>query len=293
MDASHQPQKLTRAQTSRWGRRKSIKEQAPEGAHSFSSQHGPDKGKEREHSEQQDQVNHSPSTWAPVPSIVPDPLLELPAWYHSDVFEWSAATAVQFRRKYPLHNPVGPRWYKNNHLLPPSVIRGNRAPSVFSPSFPPISVSGHDRPEHTMSLPVPVRTPSSSPSPSPNTSQVQINESAPARTRKVSHTGPGADSLDASDPSGINFHHSSPYDIGFNRDRHVHSPESPEVCPLRFSYLHVLTIASHRPPTTPALAVPVLCKLNVTKRLLHHRSLNPPPRYIFKPTRTASACLAS
>ncbi|EIN14032.1 hypothetical protein PUNSTDRAFT_110172 [Punctularia strigosozonata HHB-11173 SS5] len=230
MDASHQSQKPTRTQTSRWGRRKSVRDVPGDGARSSSSLHQIDKGKAREHTEQQDPPPTQPlPTWAPVPSIVPDPLLDLPAWYHSDVFEWSAATAVQFRRKYPLHNPVGPRWYRNHHLIPPSVIHGNRAPSVFSPLFPPISVSGHDRPEHTMSLPVPVRTPSSSPSPSPNTSQVQVNDSAPTRTRKVSHTGPGADSLDASDPSGINFHHSSPYDIGLNRERHVHTQDPPEV----------------------------------------------------------------
>lgn len=181
-----------------------------------------DKGKERERDEERDQF--AQPTWNPSVSIVPDPLGELPSWYHSDV-EWSASAAVQFRRRYPLHNPVGPRWYKNHHLIPSSVAHGARAPSVFSPSFPPISV-GRDRPEHTMSMPVPARSHSETSAPTPNSSQVQLNDSGPVRTRKISQSGPEADFLDASDPSGINFHHSSPYDIGNHKDRS--NPVSPD-----------------------------------------------------------------
>ena len=157
-------------------------------------------------------------------SIIPDPIAVLPASYATDA-EWAAASAVQFRKKYPIHNPVGPRWYRNHHLYP----QDKRPPSVFSPSFPPMAAST-DRLEDTAKMPGPSRTPSGSPLPTPTSSQVRIHDvRPPVRTRKVSQTAQdNVDMLDHTDPWGTNWHHQSPYDLGKNKDRSP--PQSPEVC---------------------------------------------------------------
>ncbi|KAI0715357.1 hypothetical protein C8Q76DRAFT_693153 [Earliella scabrosa] len=115
-------------------------------------------------------------------SIIPDPLNELPSWYHREV-ETAAASAAQFRVKYPLHNPAGPRWYRNHHLLPPS--SDGRPPSVFSPSFPPMS-SAPERGHDPSRMAGPSRTPSGSPLPTPSSSQIRIQEPLKPRTRKIS-----------------------------------------------------------------------------------------------------------
>jgi hypothetical protein len=142
-------------------------------------------------------------------SIVPDRLPELPAWYREN------SNSV----RYPMHNPVGPRWYKNHHLVAPASTRPSRPPSVFSPSFPPIASSGE-------SIPTLSRSASNSPLPTPNSSQTQM-ENAQPRSRKTSQTArDNVDLLDVSDPWGAAWHHESPYDVGLSS-----SPASfEEVC---------------------------------------------------------------
>jgi len=131
---------------------------------------------------------------------------------------WSAVTLPALKLKYNIHNPVGPRWYKNHHLIPPSHIRSaTRPPSVFSPSFPPMASSAlQDRSEDATRMPGPSRTPSNSPLPTPNSSQTRVEDSGTkARSRKSSQTAhDNVDLLDVTDPWGTNWHHHSPYDIG-------------------------------------------------------------------------------
>ncbi|THH33488.1 hypothetical protein EUX98_g685 [Antrodiella citrinella] len=65
------------------------------------------KGKELERHSLED--NHvPPRPIFAVRSIIPDPLNELPAWY-TQAAEGGPITVPQFRSKYPMHNPIGPR----------------------------------------------------------------------------------------------------------------------------------------------------------------------------------------
>lgn len=150
-------------------------------------------------------------------SIIPDTAKDLPDWYNKEA--WSSPLPT-FKLKYNLHNPVGPRWYKNHHLIPPAHIRpATRPPSVFSPSFPPMASSTlQDRSEDSTRLQGPSRTPSNSPLPTPNSSQTRVEDSGGRpRSRKSSQTAhDNVDLLDVTDPWGTNWHHHSPYDIGLS-----------------------------------------------------------------------------
>ncbi|KAG5221058.1 Apolipoprotein n-acyltransferase [Salix suchowensis] len=96
-------------------------------------------------------------------SLVPDPLTELPAWYNKD--SWSNGS-MSHKVRFPIHNPVGPRWYRNYHLIPPSHRqRSARPPSVFSPSFPPMAFSSTQQEQIDEYRAGPSRTPSGSPFP--------------------------------------------------------------------------------------------------------------------------------
>jgi hypothetical protein len=178
----------------------------------------------------------------PSRSIIPESIKELPSWYNTES-ELAAATTRQFRGRYPIHNPVGPRFYRNVHLLPPT-----RPASVFSPSFPPMSAD----PALTTS---PSRTPSGSPLPTPSSSQTRIPDpSGKLRTRKISNAAPDTvDLLDASDPYGTNWHHESPYDgLGLSGDRTAVTPDGPDV--RDFNYFVTCTkemVLDATPPTEP------------------------------------------
>ncbi|KAK7694980.1 hypothetical protein QCA50_002168 [Cerrena zonata] len=178
------------------------------------------KGKERAYSEDL----APPRPLFPHRSIIPDPLNELPAWFTMDHSNVSSAIqyAAQFRSRYPLWNPIGPRWYKNHHLHP---SRDKRPPTVFSPSFPPMAASA-DRSQDGKT-PGPSRTPSGSPLPTPSSSQVRIHD-VRARTRKTSQTAhDDVDMMDVTDPWGTNWHHESPYDVGSNQDKVAAANEAP------------------------------------------------------------------
>ncbi|KAI9444712.1 hypothetical protein H4582DRAFT_2070478 [Lactarius indigo] len=196
-------------------------------------------------------VSREPSSETPSPnrnrSIIPESLKELPSWYHTEG-EWAAASALQFRARYPIHNPVGPRVYRNVHLLPP-----NRPSSVFSPSFPPMSTEPASAPP----LAVPSHSPSGSPLPTPSSSQTRIvDPSGKVRTRKISNTAhDNVDLLDASDPYGTNWHHQSPYDgLGLSSDRTAVSPDPVDSRPppRSRSRMSSLGTGSHHKTTTPS-----------------------------------------
>lgn len=165
--------------------------------------------------EQSEKTDRLPQMNSPR-SIIPDQLKDLPAWYNKD--SWGTPTPpLSQKMRYNIHNPVGPRWYQNHHLIPPSQVRpAVRPPSVFSPSFPPMaSASLQDRSEDSTRLPGPSRTPSNSPQATPSSSQTRVDANGKPRSRKTSQTAhDNVDMLDVTDPWGTNWHHQSPYDIG-------------------------------------------------------------------------------
>ena len=163
-------------------------------------------------------------------SIIPDPLNELPTWYHREV-EAATAHAAQFRIKYPLHNPVGPRWYRNHHLRPPR--NDGRPPSVFSPSFPPMA-SAPERGQDPSRMAGPSRTPSGSPLPTPSSSQIRIQEPIKPRSRDASLDG-------GSSPDGVD-----------NWSRYPHSPEPEVRAPCADSRLSLTRSQSPTSPIPPS-----------------------------------------
>ncbi|GAW07047.1 hypothetical protein LENED_009009 [Lentinula edodes] len=175
-----------------------------------------------EQNEKNDSVTSLPTT-----SIIPDALKELPAWYSKE--DWSSTPS--FKVRFPIHNPVGPRYYRNHHLIPPSVYRpGARPPSIFSPSFPAMGTSSMpERLDDATRLPVPSRTPSHSPLPTPSSSQTRVAD------------------LDVSDPWGTNWHHESPYDIGLASS----GPIAADVDPSR-SRRSSITTPARRKTVTPS-----------------------------------------
>lgn len=163
-------------------------------------------------------------------SLIPERMHDIPGWYQREM-ERASLSIIQFRRRYPLHNPFGPRWYRNQHLIPPHKRQGTRPSSVFSPSFPPISFANgahKDPPHHAASMPGPSRSPTGSPAGTPSSSQVRVDEAgiAGGRTRKISQGEPHdhVDLMDISDPWGKQWHHQSPYDVGMNSSDRQRSP---------------------------------------------------------------------
>lgn len=126
------------------------------------------------------------------------------------------------KARYLIHDPIGPRWYKNYHLTPPT--NHSRPPSALArkigssqnlvlPEEPPTAGSS--------------RSPSGSPRGTPTSSQVRVAEAnAGNRSRKVSQTAHDeTDLMDGTDPHGTYWHHDSPYDVGLdprrNEDRMI------------------------------------------------------------------------
>ncbi|KAJ3769371.1 hypothetical protein FB446DRAFT_812324 [Lentinula raphanica] len=194
-----------------------------------------------EQNEKNDSVTSLPTT-----SIIPDVLKELPAWYTKE----DLSTITSFRVRFPIHNPVGPRYYRNHHLIPPSVYRpGARPPSVFSPSFPAMGTNSMpERLDDATRLPGPSRTPSHSPLPTPSSSQTRVADlGIKPRSRKTSQTAhDDVDLLDVSDPWGTNWHHESPYDIGLGS-----GPIAADVDPSR-SRRSSITTPARRKTVTPS-----------------------------------------
>jgi hypothetical protein len=150
------------------------------------------------------------------PSIIPEPSPEGAAWETQEL-EWATLSLIQFRARHPIHNPVGPRWYKNHHILPPRAKVDQRPPSIFSPSFPPMAASLHTHSQD--STREPNRTSSGSLLPTPSSSQTRVNDpQAKVRSRKTSQTAHDeVDLMDGTDPWGQQWHHQSPYDVGLTR----------------------------------------------------------------------------
>jgi hypothetical protein len=210
---------------------------------------------------------------SPNRSIIPESLKELPSWYHTEG-EWAAASAHQFRARYPIHNPVGPQFYANVHLSSPV-----RPASVFSPSFPPM----HTEPA---SAPSPPHTPpSGSPLPTPSSSQTRILDlSGKIRTRKLSNTAHDTvDLLDGSDPYGTNWHHESPYDgWGLTGDRTVLSSDVPDVRCSFSNFFFFFMCYRNEPPIiylSRDLRPRVLAQPHFTRLPHLHLCLNLPLRY--------------
>lgn len=147
----------------------------------------------------------------PSRSLIADPR-ENPTWVQNG--PWAAVPLPTLKANYPLHNPLGPRWYKNHHLIPPSQKKPSmRPPTFFSPSFPPMHTSSS--PEHVDDDTGSSRPASNSPLPTPTSSQTRVGEGGRPRSRKTSQTAPdNVDLLDVTDPWGTPWHHQSPYDIG-------------------------------------------------------------------------------
>ncbi|KAM6498484.1 hypothetical protein JOM56_006432 [Amanita muscaria] len=166
-----------------------------------------DKEKLEDQKETFSQMNHSAS-------VVPDN--DMPAWYNKDV--WASVPSPVYKASYRLHNPVGPRWYRNWHLIPPSQLRpAARPPSVFSPSFPPMGTTSMPERSLDSRMAGPSRTPSNSPLPTPSSSQTRVADAAQKpRSRKPSLTTPDGIELDITDPWGATWHNSSPYDFGIS-----------------------------------------------------------------------------
>ncbi|KAF9460141.1 hypothetical protein BDZ94DRAFT_1238727 [Collybia nuda] len=219
--------------TSIWSR-KSVKRSAtappapPPIQKSLSKQHPHDLEKRRKEAEEEREAERLEESiekpdWVPPMnsprSIIPETMKELPVWYNKDT--WASVPLPSFKLRYNLHNPVGPRWYKNHHLIPPSQVRSTaRPPTVFSPSFPPITSStGHERSEDGTKVAGPSRTSSNSPLATPSSSQTRVVDGNKPRSRKTSETAhDNVDLLDVTDPWGTNWHHHSPYDIGLGNE---------------------------------------------------------------------------
>jgi hypothetical protein len=167
-------------------------------------------------------------------SIIPDVLGELPAWFIKEN-ESAIGQTMSYRIKYPIHSPVGPRYYRNQHLIPSFQRTATRPPSVFSPFFPPMAASSHDASEDSTSKPGLSRTPSGSPLATPSSSQADV--AVKPRSRKTSQTTPdNVDLLDVTDPWGTYHHHQSPYDPGLSSSSGHGSPveaDPPEVSNTR------------------------------------------------------------
>jgi hypothetical protein len=147
-------------------------------------------------------------------SVLPDAVKDLPPQQRD---AWSSIPLPGSKKQYNIHNPLGPRWYKNYHLIPPSEKKpAARPPTFFSTSFPGITTtSSQDRTDDT-SPPGPSRSPSNSPLPTPNSSQTRVYDGfGKPRFRKTSQTAhDNVDLMDPTDPWGTHWHHKSPYDIG-------------------------------------------------------------------------------
>ncbi|VDB87489.1 unnamed protein product [Peniophora sp. CBMAI 1063] len=137
-------------------------------------------------------------------NIIPDALESLPSWYNKEIDVPSSIHLI--RARYPIHNPAGPRFYRNVHLRPPELLPPMEA---FTSTVPSASASA------SQAGPSSSRTTSTSPAPTPASSTSKlVDPSIKPRTRKLSNNvaHDNVDLLDVTDPLGNNWHHTSPYD---------------------------------------------------------------------------------
>lgn len=156
------------------------------------------------------------------------------------------APPSSYRSFYKIHNPVGPRYYRNQHLRPsfnnPALSAALRPASAFSSAFPPLSALPPGSPPlHGLGFGHTQLNPRNY-SPQPSSSNIRFSSSESVlptpdstqppylgqsgeiqRKNNAIVNGPvvnGAagsdpvDQLDGSDPYGQKFHHDSPYDLG-------------------------------------------------------------------------------
>lgn len=169
-------------------------------------------------------------------SLVPPP------WSYDPSEEVTSRIAPpsSYRTFYKIHNPVGPRYYRNHHLRPSinlALSAALRPASAFSSAFPPLSalppasppprglglghtqLHPHNNPPQFLS---PNTSFSSSESvlPTPDSTQATILGQGGEAQRKNNNVVNGTvvsdpvDQLDGSNPYGQKFHHDSPYDLG-------------------------------------------------------------------------------
>ncbi|KZV74918.1 hypothetical protein PENSPDRAFT_732063 [Peniophora sp. CONT] len=138
-------------------------------------------------------------------NIIPDALESLPSWYNKEIDVPSSIHLI--RARYPIHNPAGPRIYRNIHLRPPELLPPMEA---FTSTVPSAAASASQAGPSSSS-----RTTSTSPAPTPASSSSRlVDPSIKPRTRKLSNNvaHDNVDLLDVTDPLGNNWHHTSPYD---------------------------------------------------------------------------------
>lgn len=138
-------------------------------------------------------------------NIIPDALEALPSWYNKEIDVPSSLHLI--RARYPIHNPAGPRIYRNVHLRPPELLPPMEA---FTSTVPSAAASGSQIGPSSSS-----RTTSTSPAPTPASSSSKlVDPSMKPRTRKISNNvaHDNVDLLDVTDPLGNAWHHTSPYD---------------------------------------------------------------------------------
>ncbi|KAF8488521.1 hypothetical protein JB92DRAFT_1424008 [Gautieria morchelliformis] len=146
-----------------------------------------------------------------------------------------------YRTYYKIHNPVGPRFYRNHHLRPlnhSTFAAASRPASAFSSAFPPLAaLPPGSPPPRGLGLGRAQLHPHNNPPqfPSPHTSFSSSESVLPTpESSENAFPGPGGetsrknnndvvngtvvadpvDQLDGSNPYGQRFHHDSPYDLG-------------------------------------------------------------------------------
>ena len=250
MEKRELERRQSRGKLRRWSRKGNTKSGAPEDvrtSQNMAQEKGIEKGIDNEwelleqqtrsvarktpSDDQREADDEGQSSVSHMPSLIP------PRWsYHPPDRTHAIITPpTSYRMSYQIHNPVGPRYYRNHHLHLLNLSAATAAqypPSAFSSAFPPLAALPTGSPVHGLGLghthlhphnqqpqfPTPETSCSSSESvlPTPDSSSGQGHDFP--RQRKTSASGTAVadpvDLMDGSDPWGQKFHHDSPYDLG-------------------------------------------------------------------------------